>query len=87
VFSLGASRDTIFGLPLPLELSLVNAAGCYLLQDMVVTITLATDARGCARLPLAVPLVAPLRNNRVYGQWFIVDAGLRTSNALDMLVQ
>lgn len=87
IMTLGVSRTTLFGLSLPLELSVAGAAGCYLFHDFVVSVTLATDAMGCARLPLAVPLVPPLRGGHVYAQWLVVDAGLRTSNALDLLVQ
>lgn len=88
VFSLGGSRDTVLGLPLPLDLTLVGAApGCFLFHDLVVTLALATDATGCARFPLGVPLVPALRGGHLYTQWFMVDQGLRASNALDMLLQ
>ncbi|MEZ5964572.1 MAG: CHRD domain-containing protein [Planctomycetota bacterium] len=87
VFTLGANRDTALGLPLPLELGLVGAPTCFLFHDLAVSVVLATDATGCARFPLGVPLVPTLRGGHLYAQWFLLDQGLRASNALDMQLQ
>jgi len=87
VVSIGGNRDSALGLPLPLDLAIVGAPGCYLFHDLLVTVNLATDATGCARFPLGAPLVPALRGGHLYAQWFVFDAGLRASNGLDMQLQ
>lgn len=87
VFSLGVSRDATLGLPLPLELSIAGAPSCYLFHDLVLTANTATDTTGCASFAVPIPLSPPLRGNHFYFQWFMLDGSLRSSNALDAVVQ
>lgn len=87
VLTIGGNRDNALGLPLPLDLAVVGAAGCFLFHDLAASINLASDANGCAGFPLAVPLVPALRGGHLYAQWFFFDTSLRASNALDMELQ
>lgn len=87
VFSLGASRDSVLGLPLPFELTIASAPGCYLYHDLLLTFATATDTRGCANFGVPIPLSPSLRGSHFYFQWFMIDGGLKSSNALDALLQ
>jgi len=95
VFAFGASRESFGGIfPLPLGLSTVgiNAPGCYLLVDPAFTAAQLVDPRGCASVPINMPLTPALVGSSHYSQWFVLDpaangAGLVASNGLGFTIE
>jgi hypothetical protein len=81
---LGVSRDWIGGVPLPFDLTFLGAPGCFVLQDMVLSVPATVGPGEVASVPL-------LRRSElaglgpIYFQWMIPDwvnpLGLVWSNA------
>jgi hypothetical protein len=74
---LGGSRTRLGALPLPFDLTLINMAGCWLYQDLLVSFPFASDASGVASVPLPIPNQPTLQGAHVILQGFVVDS---TSN-------
>jgi hypothetical protein len=89
VLCIGASRDWLGPVPLPLDLTPLGAPGCLLLQDLVVTVPATLSVSSFAALPLAS--AATLRGlGPIYFQWLVVDPsnalGLVASNGVQVVV-
>lgn len=81
-FMLGLSRTTLQGLPLPLELGLVGASGCWLHMAPAVTVPLQVGTLGTTGIELAYPLLPSLVGAKLFSQFLVVDAG---ANLLGMV--
>ncbi|MFQ5505247.1 MAG: hypothetical protein ACE5F1_10670 [Planctomycetota bacterium] len=66
--------------PYPLSLGM----GCSLYHSLNVGLLVASDKQGNAALPLSLPLIPALRDQRIYTQFFQIELtpkiGLRASN-------
>lgn len=94
VLALGDSRSasSVFGAPLPIDLSGLGDPGCQLLVDPLVLAALPTDASGSANLPLPIPAAAILAGVEWSAQWVQPDAaigpfGLVTSRGLAIAIR
>jgi len=71
---LGFNTQTIAGLPLPLDLVLFGAPGCFAWHDSVATLPVVpTNATGDASQLIPIPNSAGLMSLRVYGTWLCID--------------
>src|SRR5262249_35599600 len=80
----GASSSTWSFLPLPLDLTIFNMAGCYLYTSMDVSFPMTLDSTGFGQVSLNLPPIgAPLT---LHAQWAHLDPaangfGMAMSNA------
>ncbi len=81
VLLLGTQRDKAIGLPLPLDLGLLGAKSCFLLNDfgLLPTLSTLTDSLGCADLRIPLPFLPSLRDQVLYGQFLILDPGVNSA--------
>lgn len=71
----GLSFTSLGGIPLPIELGIVGAPGCYLWHDLqVATPPLATDGSGAVTFTLGVPSLPGLVGARLYASWLALDS-------------
>ncbi len=91
--TLGLSRTTWNGLPLPLELSLIGAPGCYVHNDSLIDLRAVADASGnvpaytpATQWPL--PAVRSMAGSRLQFQFWAVSPTLqlRTSNNAETVI-
>ena len=87
----GLSRTVSRGIPLPLNLAVINMPGCTLYVSDHATFGGSTNASGIATRTLPIPNNRSLIGVHVYDQWAIIDPGanplgLTASNALDTLI-
>jgi hypothetical protein len=92
VFLLGTSNTSVFGVPLPLDLSGIGAPGCLLRVNLSFVGFAAGNLAGMCSFPLAIPNDPSLIGASAYTQWLSVDlpanaAGLVASNALQITFQ
>lgn len=94
VLALGDSRSasTVFGAPLPIDLSALGAPGCHLLVDPLVLSAQPTDATGAANQPFPIPAAPILAGVEWSAQWVQPDAaigpfGLVTSRGLAIAIR
>ncbi len=59
----------------PIDLAVLKMNGCFLIQDLPMTLPILTDGNGCATVPLGVPLVLALVNGVILDQAAILDPG------------
>lgn len=71
----GASNRTWAGLPLPFDLTPLNARGCWINASGEVQVSRTTSSLGTASVSVRVPKLASLINARVHFQWFHSDPG------------
>ena len=82
VMALGAG-DVAFGpLPLPFELALIGAPGCWLAQDSLVTLGFSSSSQGLATVGLQVPGNPALAGVPLYFQSIVVTPGANGANLL-----
>ena len=92
---LGDSNTQMGAIPLPLDLGIIGAPGCFLRASMVFTFTQTTagtgSGGGAATFPWPIPNDPSLRGASLYFQGLVVDPvnqlGLTTSNALRAVLQ
>lgn len=90
-FLIGSSATAWNGLPLPLQLDALGAAGCSLYVSADVVVFSRTDAQGVARLPLTLPADPALIGSDVFLQGLAVDPnanplGLGASDAVALRI-
>ncbi|MGA1608234.1 MAG: hypothetical protein ACO4CT_14710, partial [Planctomycetota bacterium] len=73
LFGSGSSRSTWAGTPLPLDLSILGAPGCFVLNNLEATVSVAADATGTARLTYPVPNSIVLRGREAFHQGIVFD--------------
>lgn len=61
------------GLPLPLDLSLVGASGCWLLAAPEISLATGTTPQGDASFVLPIPFAPGLPGLHAYAQWIVLD--------------
>lgn len=88
---LGLSDTRWGGLPLPLDLALINAPGCMVWNDGLLTVGTVTDPTGNATLPLGIPNAPEFAGLRLLAFWAQVDPGanpygLTTSGQMKLIV-
>lgn len=78
VLALGDSRSasSVFGAPLPIDLSVLGAPGCQLLVDPLVLLAQPSDVFGEADQPLPIPAAPILSGVEWSAQWVQPDAGI-----------
>lgn len=91
ILALGASNTAWGRLALPLDLSVVGAAGCMIYTPPTVTLGRVTDAAGYVTLSLTLPQDKDLLGQRFYSQFLVIDArantmGLTTTNGVETTV-
>ena len=78
LFVIGTSNTMWGTTPLPLDLGLINAFGCSLLAEPLVTATTTTvgggPGTGLADISTPIPPVTTIVGQSVYAQWFVLDA-------------
>jgi hypothetical protein len=89
-FGSGTSRTTIGGAALPLDLGLVGATGCFVLNNLEGLIPIATNAAGSATVQLNVPNVISLRGREIFHQGLAFDSaanelGLTTTRGIGVV--
>ena len=78
-------------MPLPFSMSVLNAPGCAIYTDFLLTFATASSPGGAASVQLSVPSVPALVGSVHYHQWAVLDQlanglGLVTSGAGKVLV-
>jgi hypothetical protein len=81
VMFIGASRTSIQGTPLPYNLAGVDAAGCFLNNDMLITLHGVTTGSGTSSRGFTVPLRNELITSKFFTQFAVLDA---SANALGL---
>ena len=74
VWIAGGSRTMWGTVPLPVELTVLNAFACFLHTDVITMIPSSTTAAGVGILSVPIPGVT-LRGKKFYSQWFLLDLG------------
>lgn len=74
VWIAGGSRTMWGTVPLPVELTVLNAFACFLHTDVITMIPSNTTAAGVGILSVPIPGVT-LRGKKFYSQWFLLDLG------------
>jgi hypothetical protein len=72
-FVLGASRTRFLSLPLPLDLGVINMPGCWLYQDMLMSLPFVSDAVGGVSSALPIPPNPALGGGRITAQGYAFD--------------
>jgi hypothetical protein len=70
---IGDSSTTWNGLPLPIDLGIINAPTCFLRASALLLVPVTTDQTGQARFTVPVPNDAGLAMSRTFQQWIVVD--------------
>ncbi len=81
--SIGASKTSWGGIPLPLPLDGAGMPGCVVLASPDLSLALATDAAGALEVPLMVPADARFLGASIHLQAWIADAA---ANAFGLVV-
>ena len=90
-FYFGGSKSVWGAFKLPLDLTFIGMAPCFLYQSIDNTVGVTTDGSGAFSLPVTIPNNPALIGGHVYTTFAIVDIGATKlgivhSNALDTLV-
>ncbi|MCC6672287.1 MAG: hypothetical protein IT458_14590 [Planctomycetes bacterium] len=76
---LGSSRTTWGGTPLPFELLVLNAPGCFLLAEPLVILSGTTisigPGVGALTIPTPIPPVTSFVGGEMFHQWLVLDPG------------
>ncbi|MEM7200180.1 MAG: LamG-like jellyroll fold domain-containing protein [Planctomycetota bacterium] len=75
VLALGTSTQLWLGLPLPLGLAAVGAAGCTVWTGPEVWLPTVTNPAGTAMAELPMPVDPSLLGAELFAQWWLVDPG------------
>jgi hypothetical protein len=73
ICTIGFSKTSLAGIPLPFGLGFLGATGCSLYGDINLTLPATTDTAGKAMVNLALPADPVLEGAPLYNQWLIVD--------------
>lgn len=73
LFGGGSSRSTWAGTPLPIDLAILGAPGCFVLNNLEAVTPIAANASGTARLTYAVPNIINLRGREAFHQGIVLD--------------
>ncbi|MDA0932463.1 MAG: S8/S53 family peptidase [Planctomycetota bacterium] len=73
LFGGGSSRTTWAGTPLPVDLAVLGAPGCFVLNDLEAAVPVTADATGTARATFAVPNIITLRGREAFHQGIVFD--------------
>lgn len=77
----GVSDTNWLSIPLPLDLTVFNAKGCWLLASAENALPIPTDAKGTGALNLNVPNLATLIGAKFFNQIVVADSGANGLNA------
>ena len=80
--AIGGSDTNWGALALPVDLTPIGAAGCFLRVSLDVTLATPLDVNGQASLPLSIPANAGLVGLPFYNQWLVLDPA---ANALQLV--
>lgn len=69
----GGNNTNYAGTPLPIDLSVIGANGCFLRAEALVFFPSSTTAAGTGVVPIPIPGVV-LRRRQLFAQWFVLDA-------------
>jgi hypothetical protein len=75
---LGVDRTMYAGIPLPLDLSVIHASGCFLFTDIVTSIQTTTLGGGAGAGSASIVVPTPpvtLRGLEMFTQWLLLDPG------------
>ncbi len=91
LLTLGDSSTLWGAIPLPFDLTGLNAPGCRIFNNILATIPSATNSSGSASIPLAIPNLPGLGGATFLAQAVIVDGtfnglGLITSNSRSLKI-
>ncbi|MGE0144297.1 MAG: hypothetical protein AB7I19_11590 [Planctomycetota bacterium] len=81
--SVGISDQFSGGSPLPLDLGVVGAPGCFVLASLEMTMAAAVGPAGDASATLPIPALASLVGAQFFDQWLVLMPG---ANTLSLLV-
>lgn len=89
--TVGFSRTSNGGVPLPFDLAPIGAPGCFLLADVREALVATTSASGAATFSVPVPATPALRGGMVFHQGIVSDLGANqlgivTSGAIEVIV-
>lgn len=74
-YNFGLSNSTLGGLPLPLDLSIINNPGCFLYHNLVTSVGVATSALGTATVTYTWPVDVATIGVPHYTSYLVVDPG------------
>lgn len=82
VHVIGFSDDFVGRVPLPLDLSVAGAPGCFALCDIVASFTTVANGSGQASRSLSIPATPNFLGLEYFTQWYSFGAALRSSNGV-----
>ncbi|MGA1607591.1 MAG: hypothetical protein ACO4CT_11445 [Planctomycetota bacterium] len=74
-YNFGLSNSTLGGLPLPLDLAILNNPGCFLYHNLVTSVGVVTNALGQATVTYTWPVDAATIGVPHYTSYLVVDPG------------